>query len=191
MRSFVRDFILVNALALATAVNAYAAQVLPGQSWGGSTPLYEKAQATLFVVHNVPDSVNSAVKGAILELFAKGDYSRPSPSESLSWYIEDAASGIGRPSAGTLIGGNSSDDVEWKQKFSIGRAELLRVVEDGTLEVTLVNSSEVNIGFDSSDYNSWILMAVATPVPLPGAVCFGLSGFVWLLVTKRRIAVYV
>lgn len=184
-----RNSILCCAFALANVANAHASQVLPGQSWAATTPLFEKEQVTYFLVENVPGSVNAVVRGAVLELSAKGDYSTAIPSESLSWSIEGIASGVGRPGTGVLIRASDSDDVEWKQQFSVNRKELEQIVADGVLEITLTNSPEVNIGFDPSDYNAWRFVATATPVPVPGALLFGLFALVGILTTRRRTPV--
>lgn len=157
------------ALSAAVVASSANAEVL-----SGSSNITETGQVFTYTFSNIDLSDG---EGSLL-VQGLGDYSIvPPSSETMTWDIDGIASGVGF-GADAFDGTVDLFQNAVAQAWSISAADMAAITADGSLTITLTNSSAVNYFTDQpEDFLGFTLSYTSVPAPT-GVAMLGLAGLV-------------
>ncbi|GAB5497332.1 MAG: hypothetical protein Phyf2KO_24120 [Phycisphaerales bacterium] len=149
--------------------------------YSGSANITETGQEFVYTFNNVP----LALSGGTLTVFGLGDYSIvPPSSETMTWDMEGIATDFGFNEE-AFEDPNNVDlfQNQVTQTWEITFGDMAAVTADGSLTITLTNSSAVNFFVDQpDDFLAFRLSYDA--IPAPGSA--GVLAAMGLAVMRRR-----
>lgn len=149
--------------------------------YSGSANITETGQEFVYTFNNVP----LALSGGTLTVFGLGDYSIvPPSSETMTWDMEGIASDIGF-NEDAFEDPNNVDlfQNQVSQTWDVSFGDMAAVTADGSLTITLTNSTAVNFFADQMDDFLAFRLTYDT-IPAPSSA--GLLAALGLAATRRR-----